>query len=187
MSWVWACPYFREETLCAIHQKCEVTCTFSRGRICFFTCRMSGVWPHLQVTATEGFAIPSCDNLWSDSLQSYHIDRPHSACHPLSGTRLDVYTRSIQKLMLPSYVTHTDRMVTCMMTDSSSESEDNLFLLSAFALSFNFAQSKANEGRSHSNWRVHHFWLTFSLSGDLFCLCADCPGKLSTHRKYNVF
>ena len=36
--------------------------------------------------------------------------------------------------MLQSYFSQTDKMVSCMMLDSSSESEDDLFLLTAVAL-----------------------------------------------------
>ena len=74
-------------------------------------------------------------------------------------------------------------MVFCMMTDSSSESEDNLFLLAAFALSLNFAQERQTKEEDSRIEESAIFFLTFSLSVNLFHLCADWPGEPSTHRK----
>ena len=70
--------------------------------------------------------------------------------------------------------------VQCMTTDSSSESEDDFFLLAAVALNFEAVQ--ANESRRHSNRRVSHFCLTFSVLVDLFRLYADWPDEHSTRK-----
>ena len=46
MLWVWAHPYFREETLCAVHCGCGVSHTLVKRQPCFQTCQMFWVWPH---------------------------------------------------------------------------------------------------------------------------------------------
>ena len=85
-------------------------------------------------------AIPGCDNLRLDLRLVYCINMPHGACHPLHGTRLDVYARSIQKPTLLSYFARINKMVSCMMMDSSSESAGDLCLLTAITLSLDFVQ-----------------------------------------------
>ena len=62
-------------------------------------------------------------------------------------------------------------MVPCMMTDSRSEIEGELFLLAAAALTFGISTIKANDRRRHPSVKL--FCLTFSLSVDLFQLCTD--------------
>ena len=64
---------------------------------------------------------------------------------PPPGTPPDVYVGSNQKPTLRPYFTRTDKMAFCMTTDSSSDSEDDLFLLAVVVLSFDFAQSRQTE------------------------------------------
>ena len=85
----------------------------------------------------------------------YRIDMPHGACLP------DVYARSVQRPTLRSYLAREDHMVFCVMTNSTSESEDDLFLLAAVALCFGVCAIKAIEPRRHSNERVRHLCLPF--------------------------
>ena len=74
-----------------------------------------------------------------DLQQAYGIDMLHGACHCLCSTRLEVNARSIQKLMLRSYFAGIDQILSCMMTDASCVSEDDLFVLTAVMLSLDFA------------------------------------------------
>ena len=46
MLCVWAHPYFRGETLCAVHCGCGVSHTLVKKQPCFQTCQMFWVWPH---------------------------------------------------------------------------------------------------------------------------------------------
>ena len=103
----------------------------------------------ISVVQTTFTALSTCHTrlckpwLWQAAIgftAAYRIDMTHGACHRPRCTRPDVYSKWIQKLTLRSYFARIDRMVSWKMTDSSSESEDDLFLLAAVVLSLDFAQ-----------------------------------------------
>ena len=91
-------------------------------------------------------------------------NKPHSAGHSL-GTKADVYhTRSIKKAVI--FI----KMVTCMMVDSSSDRENELFLLIDVVLSLKSVYQGKQMNRKHSNQKVHHLYL---LLVNLFYPCTD--------------
>ena len=65
---------------------------------------------------------------------------PHGACHAPHGTRPDVYVKLIQQPTLRSFSARIDKMASCMIMDSRSNNEDDLFLLAAVTFILDFAQ-----------------------------------------------
>ena len=73
-------------------------------------------------------------------------------------------------------------MVSYMMTDSSSDSEDDLFLLAAVALSLDFKQQRQTKDED-IRIEASVIFVASSVSVDLFHFCADWRGELSTRTK----
>ena len=105
---------------------------------------------------------------------------PNGACHPPRGTRPDVYARSVQKPTLRSCFAWTDEnLVSRIMTVSSSESEDNLFLLEDLVW---ILPNKGKRRKKTCESKSLPFLFDRSVSVDFCHLCADWPGELSTCR-----
>ena len=134
----------------------------------------------IKVAATWGIATLACDNLQLAML-GIHGRCTASTCHMMLAIhRLVPNWMFIQKCLLRSYSTWINKMVSSKMTEWSLENENELFLISAIALSLKFAQYRWT--REEDKWKSLLFSLTSVFSWPLSPLCWLVKRLLSTRR-----
>ena len=115
---------------------------------------------------------PACQPCFGSEACALH-DMPHADTVPTTHLVLD-------QIFMPGYTKSccfdltspgTDKMVSCLMTDSSSESEDKLFLLFGLCCYCEFVLCPIKASLQTSEVKISPFCLCFFKS--TFHLCAD--------------
>ena len=133
--------------------------------------------------------------LWQPAVGHALIRGLHTAwwSHTVLATRLapgwpDVYAWSFKWTSLRSNFSRINKTVTCVVTDSRSESEDKLFLHAVVAESLQFTwQSQTKEQKIRSNRIVRHFvWPSFSRPFHQSALIGLIPYYLKAAKWYYI-
>ena len=115
--------------------------------------------------ALQSLVVTTCSQTWVGFVGcASHEDA--TQCLPLAWCLTDLMFTPGHSKAITSTLTlpWTDKMVSCVVTDWHSKSEDKLFLSTALTVSLEFLwQKPTKEQKTYLNQRVHHsVWLSFS-------------------------